>query len=77
MILAAFVVPVALYAQTDTATILGTVVDGSGAAVAGAVVTVTDTGTSTRTAVKTNSLGAYVATPLRIGNYSEIGRAHV
>ena len=70
LILAAFVAPVAVYGQTDTATILGTVVDGGGAAVAGAVVTVTDTATSTRTAVKTNSLGAYVATPLRIGNYS-------
>jgi outer membrane receptor protein involved in Fe transport len=70
LILAAIVAPVAMYGQTDTATILGAVVDASGATVAGAVVTVTAIGTSTRTVVKTNSLGAYVVTPLRIGNYS-------
>ena len=34
------------------------------------MVTVTDTGTNTTTVVKSNASGAYVATPLRIGNYS-------
>ena len=70
LMLALVAFPVGLYSQTDTATILGTVADASGAAVAGAMVTVTDTGTNTTTVVKSNASGAYVATPLRIGNYS-------
>jgi len=59
-----------LRAQTDTATILGTVVDPSGATAAGVVVTITDVDRNTKTIVKTNSDGTYTATPLPIGNYS-------
>lgn len=70
LLLAAIVTPAILYAQTDTATILGTVTDGNGATVAGAVVTVTDVGTNIKTVVNTSTLGAYVATPLHIGAYS-------
>ncbi len=70
LMLALVAFPVGLYSQTDTATILGTVADATGAAVAGAMVTVTDTGTNTRTVVKSNASGSYVVTPLRIGNYS-------
>jgi hypothetical protein len=59
-----------VYGQTDAATILGTVVDSSGANVAGAVVTLTDTATNIKTVVNTGAEGNYVATPLHIGNYS-------
>src|SRR5690242_9845369 len=59
-----------LCAQTDTATILGTVVDPNGATASGVVVTITDIDKNTKTVVKTSSDGTYTATPLPIGNYS-------
>ena len=61
---------VVAYGQTDAATIVGTVVDNSGAVLANAVVTITNVGTNAKTAVKTDSSGNYVATPLKIGNYT-------
>jgi len=61
--------PVA-YGQTDAATIVGTVVDHTGAVVPKAVVTLINTGTNLKTVVSTNSEGSYIATPLKIGNYS-------
>jgi hypothetical protein len=67
---AAMIAPVAMRAQTDTATMLGTVLDGTGASVPGAVVTVIDTDRNTVTAVKTGTDGNYIVTPLHIGNYS-------
>ncbi|HEY1902757.1 MAG TPA: TonB-dependent receptor [Terracidiphilus sp.] len=70
LLLAALVAPAMMYGQTDTATILGTVTDGSGATVAGATVTLIETGTNTKTVVNTSALGAFVATPLHIGTYS-------
>ena len=70
LLLSAIVAPVAMHAQTDAATVLGTVVDGTGAAVQGATVTVTDTARNAKTVVKTGPTGAYIATPLQIGNYS-------
>jgi len=57
-------------AQVDTGTILGTVRDASGAAVADGTITITETKVNASTTVKTNSTGDYVATPLRIGTYS-------
>jgi hypothetical protein len=57
-------------AQVDTGTILGTVKDPSGAVVPGAAVTLINQGTGLRLATKTDSSGAYVFTPIRIGTYT-------
>jgi hypothetical protein len=65
----------AAYAQTDTATLVGTVVDGSGAVLPNEVVTIVNLGTNARTVVKTDSNGSYTATSLKIGNYSVAVRA--
>lgn len=62
--------PLATHAQTDTATIVGTVMDQSGAALPNATVTLTNLGTNQKSFVKTDSAGSYVATPLKIGDYS-------
>lgn len=61
---------ISLRAQTTEGAIVGTVMDPSGASIAGAVVTVTnmDTGISTKAATDTG--GNYVITPLHIGRYS-------
>src|SRR5271170_6714661 len=59
-----------LFGQADTATIVGTVRDSSGAVIVGGTVTVTATDTGTKTVARTDSTGNYVVTPLRIGNYS-------
>jgi outer membrane receptor protein involved in Fe transport len=58
------------YGQADTATIVGTVHDSSGAVVPGATITVTATDTGTKTVARTDTSGNFVVTPLRIGNYS-------
>jgi hypothetical protein len=58
------------YGQVDTATIVGTIHDASGAVIVGGTITATATDTGIRTAAKTDSTGNYVVTPLRIGNYS-------
>src|SRR5882672_7940501 len=60
----------AAYGQTDAATIVGTVVDNSGAVLANEAVTIINVGTNAKTTVKTDSSGNYVATPLKIGTYS-------
>ena len=60
----------AAYGQTDTASIVGTAVDASGAALPNAVVTLVNLGTNLKTVAKTDSAGNYIATPLKIGNYS-------
>ena len=58
------------YAQVDTATIVGTVHDSSGAVVPGAAVTATDVNTNIKTSTRADASGNYVITPLKIGNYS-------
>src|ERR1700693_2223338 len=58
------------YGQADTATIVGTVHDSSGAVIPGGTITVTATDTGTKTVARTDSSGNFVVTPLRIGNYS-------
>jgi hypothetical protein len=58
-----------LYAQADTATIVGTVRDSSGAVVPGAAVTVTAAETNIASATRTDTAGNYVITPLKIGDY--------
>jgi hypothetical protein len=60
----------AAYAQTDAATLVGTVSDGSGAVLANEVVTIVNVDTNARTVVKTDANGNYTATPLKIGSYT-------
>lgn len=57
-------------AQTFRGTILGTVTDSSGAAVAGATVTVKNTATGLTRTVSTSTDGSYSAPELPIGPYS-------
>jgi hypothetical protein len=61
--------PVAI-AQTFRGTILGTVTDSSGGAVAGATVTVKNTGTGLTRTVSTAEDGSYAVPELPIGTYS-------
>ena len=58
------------FGQTATGSIVGTVTDSSGAAVANASVTVTNTGTSSKRDVVTNAEGNFTAPLLPPGSYS-------
>jgi hypothetical protein len=64
-----------LAAQVDTATLVGTVHDVSGAVVPGATVTVTEVETNLSTSTKTDREGNYVVTPLKIGKYAVTAEA--
>ncbi len=64
-----FLCSLPLFAQTDTARILGSVTDQTGAAVAGATVTVTDTQRGVTRTLMTDQAGAYVAPELLPGVY--------
>ncbi|HWX53528.1 MAG TPA: carboxypeptidase regulatory-like domain-containing protein [Verrucomicrobiae bacterium] len=68
-VLALSVAP-ALFAQTDTGSIRGTVTDQQGRAVAGAEVTITNTDTAYSRNVKTDADGSYVFQSLPVGPYS-------
>ena len=57
-------------ASAQTATVLGTVTDPSGAVVPTATITITNTATSAKRVIQTNSTGNYVAPELPIGPYS-------
>ncbi len=57
------------YAQTSTAQLSGTVSDAQGALVAGATLTVINTGTSVARTVSSNDTGSYLATSLAPGDY--------
>jgi hypothetical protein len=59
-----------LAAQVNTGRILGDVTDQSGGVVAGAMVTVTNTGTGVARTLTTDQAGAYVAPDLIPGTYS-------
>ena len=59
-----------LWAQKDAGAIVGLVRDSTGAVVAGAKVTVTDVDRGIQVTLATNGQGEYVASPLKIGNYS-------
>jgi hypothetical protein len=62
---------VQVFAQaTASSSLRGTVVDGSGAAVMGADVTVSNTSTGFTRTVKTTNDGSYVVEPLPVGVYS-------
>lgn len=58
------------WAQIDTASIVGTVTDSSGAVLPGATVTAIQEGTGFTTTATTNSRGQFVFSTLRIGRYT-------
>jgi Carboxypeptidase regulatory-like domain/TonB dependent receptor len=58
------------WAQKDAGSIVGTVRDQTGAIVAGAKVTVSDSERGIRLETTTNDSGEYVASPLRVGRYT-------
>jgi hypothetical protein len=66
---AGFLLSSALFAQTDTGRILGSVYDQSGAVVPSATVTITDADRGTTRTLTTNEAGEYVAPNLIAGNY--------
>ena len=68
--LALFLSGAAAVAQTITGSVRGTVTDPSGAVVAGATVTVTNTGTSVTTQTITDKSGLYNVEFLVLGNYT-------
>jgi hypothetical protein len=76
LLLGVGIAPVTVCGQADMATIVGTVVDSTGAVVPGAAVTVVNTDTNTKTSAKTDAQGSYIATPLRIGSYSVSVEVH-
>jgi len=57
-------------AQVDTGNLVGSIKDPSGASVAGATVTATNTDTGISTVVKSETNGNFVINPLKIGRYS-------
>ena len=61
---------VPLLAQQSTARLLGTVLDPTGGAVAGAAVTVTNVATSQTRSVQTTAVGEYSISQLSIGEYT-------
>jgi hypothetical protein len=60
----------ATYAQFETASVLGYARDASGAALAGATVTLINVATGTKVTTKTNSEGAYQFTDVHTGRYT-------
>src|SRR5262245_29334424 len=59
------------YAQQETAaTITGRVIDATGAAIAGAIVVVTNQENGAVRRIQTNTEGSYIATPLIPGGYN-------
>lgn len=56
-------------AQTDTGTIVGSITDQTGAAIPGALITVTDLATNRTVSVQSQADGSYVVNALPIGNY--------
>jgi len=67
--LAGFLLCSALFAQTDTGRILGSVYDQSGAVVPNTTVTITDADRGTTRNLTTNDAGEYTAPNLIAGNY--------
>jgi len=67
--------PGVLRAQVDTATLVGTVRDSTGAVIPNATVTATAVETNISTTSKTDTEGNYVVTPLKIGRYAVTAEA--
>src|SRR5688572_29987094 len=59
-----------LFAQTDRATLTGTVTDQSGALIPGATVTAIHTATNATRNVQTNATGEFVLPQLVVGDYN-------
>ena len=59
-----------LHAQYDNGSLVGTIKDGSGAPIVGAVVTITSDATAIATQTKTNGSGDYEVPSLKVGTYS-------
>lgn len=62
--------PEVLHAQYENGSVLGTIRDASGAAIAGASITVTNTATGVSSDTKTDTSGDYDVPQLRVGVYS-------
>ncbi len=60
----------ACFAQVDTGTIVGTLTDASGAAMAGIGVTITNTATGIKSTAVSGERGQFVSPPLRPGPYT-------
>ncbi len=58
------------WAQVDTGSIVGTVVDASGAAVPGATLTLTDIATDRKLSQQSGEDGSYSFNPIKIGTYT-------
>jgi hypothetical protein len=71
VVVLAFLLPFASpsFAQIDTGTIVGRVVDESGAVLPGVTVTATQNGTNVSSSTVTNGSGEYIFPGLRIGTY--------
>src|SRR6201993_42593 len=70
LLVAVLFAAVTLSAQTFRGTILGTVTDPSGAVIAGAKVTVKNTGTGLERTTETSADGSYSVPELPIGTYT-------
>jgi len=68
LLLVVFAAPV--YAQYDNGSLVGTIRDGSGAPIAGASVTISNTATGINSQTKTNGSGEYESPSLRVGVYT-------
>src|SRR5258708_2030658 len=71
-LLLVLIVPIALFAQSDTARLTGTVTDPNGAVVTGATITVTNLGTQRAVSVVSSSVGSYVVPALPPGGYQVV-----
>ena len=63
------------WAQVDTATVVGTIRDSSGAVLPNVIVTATEMDTGVKLTVNSSTDGNYVLTPLRIGRYTVSAQA--
>jgi hypothetical protein len=68
-------VSLSLSAQYDNGSLLGTIKDATGAPIAGATVTITNTATSIAVTTKTNARGDYDVPQLRVGVYKVAAQA--
>ncbi len=64
-----FLLPLPAVAQSETATVLGTIRDANGGGVTGATVTLKNIGTSISATTTTDTNGDYIFSNTRIGNY--------
>ncbi|HEY6375621.1 MAG TPA: carboxypeptidase-like regulatory domain-containing protein [Edaphobacter sp.] len=69
-LLCVFLIPLAVFAQYENGSIVGTVRDGSSAVVSGATVTVTNIATGVVSTRTTNDSGDYEVPALRVGQYN-------